>query len=81
MQLVHESLPVIPRDRLLPIAEVESISGLKKTTIYMLMKRGEFPRSVQITPRCVRWPESHVLSFVQARIAQIGAAQTASAAS
>ena len=69
VQLVHESKTVIPRDRLLRLPDVEALSGLKKSTIYLLMKRGEFPRSVQVTPRCVAWPESRVLAFVQARIA------------
>lgn len=76
MQLVHESRPAVRRDRLLRIPEVEQTSGLKKTTIYLLMKRGEFPRGVQITPRCVAWPESAVLQWVQDRISAAQAAAT-----
>lgn len=69
MHLAHQTAPVIPRDRLIRLPEVEALSGLKKSTIYLLMKRGEFPRCVQVTARCVAWPESKVLSFVQQRIA------------
>lgn len=69
MQLVSETKPQVRRDRFLRLAEVESVTGLKKSTIYLLMKRGEFPRCVQLTPRCVAWPESRVLQFVQDRIA------------
>lgn len=73
MQLVNETRPQVRRDRLLKLPEVESLTSLKKSTIYMLMKRGDFPRCVQITTRCVAWPESHVLGYVQDRIASIAA--------
>lgn len=69
VQLVHESRPQVRRDRLLRLPEVEQATGLKKSTVYLLMRRGEFPRCVQITPRCVAWPESAVLQWVQERIA------------
>lgn len=71
MQLVNETRPQVRRDRLLRLPEVEATTGLKKSTIYLLMKRGEFPRCVQITTRCVAWPESHVLGYVQERIASL----------
>jgi prophage regulatory protein len=71
MHLVNETKAQVRRDRLMRLPEVEETTGLKKSTIYLLMKRGEFPRSVQITARCVAWPESRVLSFVQERIASI----------
>ena len=69
MQLVTDTRPTVRRDRLLRLPEVEAASGLRKSTVYLLMKRGEFPRCVRITPRCVAWPESKVLQWVQDRIA------------
>jgi prophage regulatory protein len=69
VQLVNETRPQIRRDRFLRLPEVEAITGLRKSTLYLLMSRGEFPRSVQITPRCVAWPESRVLQYVQDKIA------------
>jgi prophage regulatory protein len=79
MQLVTEMRAQVRRDRLIRLPEVEATTGLKKSTIYLLMKRGEFPRAVQITARCVAWPESLVLTFVQERIAsaraQVGQAE------
>lgn len=68
MQLVSETRPQVKRDRLLRLPDVEAATGLKKSTLYLLMKRGEFPRCVQVTPRCVAWPESAVLQWVQDRI-------------
>ncbi len=70
MQLANETRPQVRRDRLLRLPETEQATGLKKSTIYLLMKRGEFPRCVQVTARCVAWPESRVLQWVQDRISQ-----------
>ena len=70
MHLVHESRPVVPRDRLLPIEEVRKLTGLGTTSIYRLMKLGQFPRNVRLSTKCVRWPESRVLQYVQDRIAE-----------
>jgi prophage regulatory protein len=77
VQLVSENRPQVKRDRLLRLPDVEAATGLKKTTIYVLMKRSEFPRCVQVTPRCVAWAESAVLQWVQDRIAAAAAAGAA----
>lgn len=69
VELVREASRPVRRDRLLRIPDVEVASGLKKSTIYLLMKRGKFPRCVQITPRCVAWPETAMLQWVQDGIA------------
>lgn len=70
MQLVHQSRPAVPRDRLMRLPEVEAIVGFKKSTIYELMRAGKFPRSVRLNARTVCWPESAVLTWVQERIAE-----------
>jgi prophage regulatory protein len=75
MHLATENRPPVQRDRLLRLEAVEALVGLRKSTIYLLMKRGEFPRCVQLTARCVAWPESKVLQFVQDRISAAEAAQ------
>lgn len=69
MHIVSEVRPQVHRDRLLRLPDVEAATGLKKSTIYLLMKRGEFVPCVQVTARCVAWPESRVLQWVQDRIA------------
>lgn len=69
MHLASETRPQVKRDRLLRLPDVEAATGLKKSTLYLLMRRREFPRCVQVTPRCVAWPESAVLQWVQDRIA------------
>lgn len=69
MQVVHTAKPIVPRDRLLRLPDVEAATGCKKSTIYKLMKEGKFPLCVRITARMAAWPESAVLAWVQARIA------------
>lgn len=73
MQLAHENRPAIRRDRLLRLPDVEALTGCKKSTIYLLMKQGKFPKSVAVTGRMSAWPESAVLQWVQDRIT-LGAA-------
>lgn len=79
MQLVSETRPQVKRDRLLRLPDVEAATGLKKSSIYLLQQRGEFPRCVQVTPRCVAWAESAVLQWIQDRIAAASAASAAPA--
>lgn len=68
LQVVHSARPVVPRDRLLRLRDVEAMTGVKKSTIYALMKAGKFPKCVYVTAKAVAWPETAVLSWVQARI-------------
>ena len=68
MQVVHQSRPVVPRDRLIRLPDVEGATGCKKSTIYELMKAGRFPKSVRLSARHVAWSESAVLQWVQDRI-------------
>lgn len=79
MQLATETKPQVRRDRLLRLPCVEAATGCKKSTIYLLMSRKEFPPCVRITPRMVAWPESLVLQWVQDRIAGVQASATAAA--
>ena len=67
VQLVTQTKPQVRRDRLLRLEEVEGIAGIKKTTIAVLEKRGDFPARIPITQRAVRWYESDVLQWVQDR--------------
>jgi prophage regulatory protein len=69
MHLATETKPQIRRDKLVRLPEVEALTGLKKSTLYLLMRRGQFVPSVRVTERCVAWPESKVLQWVQDRIA------------
>ena len=54
-------------DRLLNRAEVEAKTGLGRSTIYRLMRRGEFPTPIRIGPRAVRWPQSELDAWLASR--------------
>lgn len=72
VQLVHSGKPVTIRDRFLRLHEVESICGIRKSTIYLLMKEGKFPPCIRVTSRASAWPESAVYQWVQDRIQKGG---------
>jgi prophage regulatory protein len=48
------------QDHLLTLKEVITTINLGRTTIYRLMEAGRFPRSVQLSPKLVRWWSSEV---------------------
>lgn len=48
--------------------DVEVITGLSRSTIYLMMSRGEFPRPVKITGKAVAWPESVIRKWLAERI-------------
>ena len=54
-------------DPYLRLPEVERLTSLRKSTLYVLMRKGEFPPSVQLSTRCVAWRESQVLRFMDER--------------
>lgn len=47
--------------------EVESITGLSRSTIYDKMKDGSFPRPVNLSKRAVAWPESVIAKWLADR--------------
>lgn len=75
MQAVHQSRPVVPRDRLVRLPEVEAMTGCKKSTIYSLLAKKRFPKPVRLSARMVAWPETAVLQWVQDRIAEAESGQ------
>ena len=46
---------------------VEEITGLSRSTIYDLMRRGLFPRPVKLTGKAVAWPESAIAEWLASR--------------
>lgn len=54
--------------RFLRLAQVLDRVGLRKSQIYDLERRGEFPRRVPICGRATGWVEDEVTAFQLARI-------------
>lgn len=61
-------------ERLLRRPQVEARVGLKRTQIYDLMKRNEFPQAVKLGARAVAWVEAEIDEWIRARVAASRAA-------
>jgi len=55
--------------RILRLPQVEAKTGLKKTQIGTLEKRGLFPQRVKISERASGWVESEVDAYLERRVA------------
>ena len=55
------------QDRLLTRFEVEARCRIARTTIYRLMRAGQFPEPIKIGPRAVRWPQSEIEAWIATR--------------
>lgn len=53
--------------RLIRRREVEQLTGLKKSQIYALMRKGLFPRPIRIGERAVAWTERALVSWQESR--------------
>ena len=50
-------------ERLLRLPAVESLTGLKKSSIYLAMKAGTFPGCIRLGTRAVAWRESDIATW------------------
>lgn len=56
--------------RLIRRKEVQTKTGLGASSIYAMMKNGEFPQCLNLSERRVAWIESEVDQWIAKRIAQ-----------
>jgi prophage regulatory protein len=47
--------------------QVESMTGLKRSSIYALMKCGQFPHPVKLSARAVAWRSDDINGWIQNR--------------
>lgn len=66
---MHEQNQNAP-PRLLRLPKVLERTGLGRTMIYTLAKRGEFPAPIKLTSRSSAWSEAAVNAWIEARIAE-----------
>ena len=57
-------------ERFLSLAQIEQATSLKKSTVYGLIQRGEFPKPVTITARRVAWVSSEIQAWIAARVGE-----------
>ena len=58
----------MPITRFLRRPEVESRTGLSRSSIYALMDKGQFPRPRRIGKRAVAWDEADVERWLSQRL-------------
>ena len=59
-------------DRLLTRHEVEARCGISRSTVYRLMRSGQFPTPIKVGPRAVRWPASEIEAWIASRLRATG---------
>lgn len=57
-------------DRLIRLAEVETLTGLKKSSLYSLTRAGKFVKPIRLSSRCTAWSYAAVQAWIQARITE-----------
>ena len=57
-------------NRVLRRREVETRTGLSRSTIYAMIAEGVFPRPIKLGKRAVGWPESTVDEWLESRSRQ-----------
>ncbi len=51
--------------------QVLSKTGLSRTNLYLLERKGDFPRHFLLTPRCAVWFEDEIDNWLEARRAAL----------
>jgi prophage regulatory protein len=51
-------------DRILRLPEVLRRTGLKRSSLYVKIANGSFPRQLRLSPNMVGWRESEVMAWV-----------------
>lgn len=59
-----------PNKRMIRRRELRQIVPLADTTMYEMEQRGEFPRRVALTPRCVVWDLAEVEAWIEKRLSK-----------
>lgn len=65
---------VFARDALLNMNAVLARTGLSRSTIHRLRKRGVFPRPTRVGERCVRWSAAEIDRWVEKQLSNRQAA-------
>lgn len=58
------------QDRFLRLEDVINKTGLKRSTIYNLINKNAFPKSIAITSTSVAWLESEINQWIQEKVNQ-----------
>ena len=56
--------------KFLRLPEVKSRTGFSRSSIYLFVQNGTFPRPVRIGGRAVAWLETEIDEWIEARLAE-----------
>ena len=62
------TMPAAPPARVLRVDEVRKRTGLSRTTLWRLERRGAFPAHRQLSPGAVGWIEAEVEAWILGRL-------------
>lgn len=54
--------------RMIRLKEVEGRTGLKRSTIYRRIQRGQFPKHIKMGTRTSRWVDTEITSWIEQQI-------------
>ena len=52
------------QDRLIRLPEVMERTGVARSTVWDLMKKGKFPKSHKLSERVTVWKESEIIAYI-----------------
>ena len=55
-------------NKILRLPNVTSMTGLSRSTIYLLISKGVFPKAINLNSRAVGWLESDVEAWLSERV-------------
>ncbi|MCU8152635.1 helix-turn-helix transcriptional regulator [Vibrio vulnificus] len=53
-------------NKIIRLPEVIKVTGLSRSTIYLRMSKGDFPKSISLSERAVGWLETDVDDWIKA---------------
>jgi prophage regulatory protein len=59
---------ITTKARFLRLNDVKNRTGLSRSTIYLNINRGIFPKPISLGARCVGWLESEIDAWIDMRI-------------
>ena len=53
---------------ILRLPDVQKRTGLSRSTVYLRVSEGNFPRQIKLGPRCVGWLESEIDAWLDDKV-------------
>ncbi len=54
--------------QILRLPQVKARTGLSRSTVYAMMRDGQFPLSVRLGARSIGWPDAAIDAWIETRI-------------